>query len=130
MLHPLNRTEKAFLILVLAALIGWSSLAYSVWSLRNLRQQFGTLTTDHKATLASYQALRSTIGELKDVETKLSAIRTEYIRAAQTASETKTRIAVAQQELGALGKRLEQAKDRANQTGSIRQADPSKIPAR
>lgn len=130
MLHLLLRAERPFLIggaLAVAALSGWSCFAYSALS---WREQVSTLRAEREEAFAKYQRLEQTVGELTQVEAKLAATRVEYSRAVQGWAETRSRIGMAQQELASLGKRLDQASDRASQTGSIRQPGPSKESAR
>jgi septation ring formation regulator EzrA len=126
MVEPLSRPERAFLILALIALVGWSGLAYFAWSARSLTQQLDTVAGDHKTMTAKYLALQNTAGELNEVQAQLSAIRMEEIQAAEAGRETKAKTLAAQQELATYTKRLEQARERASHRGSVRQADAAK----
>ena len=126
MFTALNRAERSFLILAVAALVGWISFAYFAWSSRSLSHQINTLAAEHREALAKYKAIQSTAGELSQLETQLSASRMEYSRVAQAERETKAKAIAAQQELATLTKRVEQARDSASQTGSIRPADPTR----
>ncbi|MFL5209050.1 MAG: hypothetical protein ACJ8CC_07865 [Microvirga sp.] len=133
MLHLLRRTERSFLIgcgLGLAAVVGWSSFAYSAWSSRRLAEQVGSLTTERNVVLANHQKLQQATGELKQVEAKLGSARVEYGRSVEAWAETRAKLAAAQQELAALTKRVDQARDRVSQTGSTRPADAPKAAAR
>ena len=113
--------------LAVMALAGWTSFTYSAWS---SHRQVSALQTDRDEAVANHRKLADASGELGQVEAKLAATRVEYSRAVQSWAETRSRIGAAQQELAALGKRLDQAKDRVSQTGSIRARDPGKGAAR
>lgn len=133
MLDLLVRAERSFLIgcgLAVAALVGWTSFAYSAWSSRALTQQVTALTAERDAVAAKHQQLQQAAGELKDVDAKLRSARLEYSQAVEAWAQTKGRLGAAQQELAVLAKRLDQAKDRVAQTGSIRQPDAAKASPR
>ena len=130
MLAPLTRAERSFLLLAFAAFLGWSSCAYFAWSSHSLAEQVTTLSADQKAAITKLEALQSAAGEVGQAEAKLSAARMEYSRVTQASTETKSAITAAQQELATLTKRLEQAKDRAAPTGSIRPVEATKRAAR
>jgi len=128
-----RRTERSFLIgcaLSVAALIGWSSFAYSAWSSRHLANQVSALATERSEALANHQRLQQTAGDLKQVEAKLGAARLEYSRAVEGWAETRAKLVTGRQELALLTKRIDQARDRVSQTGSVRQPEALKGPAR
>jgi hypothetical protein len=116
--------------LAVAALAGWSCFAYSASQSRDLGQRIEVLTADLDAATSKHHALRNTAGELARVEGKLSAARMEHSRAVQAGAEAKATTAEAQQELILVSKRLERARDRTLQTGSIRQTELVKRTAR
>ena len=129
MLGLLLRAERSFLIgsgLVVAALAGWSSFAYSALS---SGQQVTALTAERDAAVVNYQQLQESAGNLKEVEAKLGLARVEYGRVVQGWADTRGRLGTAQQELAALAKRLDLATERVSQTSSIR-TEPSKSPTR
>lgn len=129
MLDLLFRAEKPFLIcsaLAVAALAGWSSFAYSASS---SGRQAKALMAERDAALANYQQLQASAGKLSEVEAKLGSARLEYGRVVQSWADTRGKLGVAQQQLAALTKRLDQARDQVSQTGSTRPAPP-KAPAR
>ncbi|MFL5153019.1 MAG: hypothetical protein ACJ8C3_09140, partial [Microvirga sp.] len=66
----------------------------------------------------------------KQVEAKLGSARVEYGRSVEAWAETRAKLAAAQQELAALTKRVDQARDRVSQTGSTRPPDALKAAAR
>ena len=113
-------------VLAAAAILGWSSFAYSALTSGD---RVSTLTAERDAALASNTRLLATAGELAQLEAKVGSARTEYDKIAQGWAETKAKSAVLQQELATLTKRLDQARDRVSQTGSIRKAEPPVRPA-
>ena len=126
MLHPRSHVERPFLIgcgLGLAALIGWSSFAYSAWSSRGLAGQVSTLSAERDEAVAKLQKLERSAGELSKVEAQLGSARAEFNKAIQMG-------AAAQHELAGLMKRLDLARESVSQTGSIRTPEPPKRPAR
>jgi hypothetical protein len=106
-----------------AAVIGWGSFGYSAWSSRQLTHHLGAITEQRDEALAKFQRLERSAGELSQVEAKLSAARADFDKAARM-------WAAAQHELAALNKRLDQARERVSQTGSIKQPEPAKRSAR
>src|SRR5215203_1237890 len=128
MLHLLRlpRSSLIYCGLGLAAIIGWSSFAYSTWSARQLSRQVRTLTTERNEARAKHDQLQRSAGDLKQLEAKLSSVRAEYSRAVEGWAQTRAKNDRAQQELAALTKRIEQAKDGVSQTGSIRQPQAPK----
>src|SRR5215216_3822077 len=128
MLHLL-RLQRPFLIycgLALAAIIGWSSFAYSAWSARQLSREVRTLTNERNEARAKHDQLQKSAGDVKQLEAKLSSARAEYSRAVEGWAQTRAKNERAQQELAALTKRIEQAKDGVSQTGSVPQTQPPK----
>jgi zinc resistance-associated protein len=87
------------------------------------------VTAERDAAFAQRDRLQESAGELAQVEARLSSARVEYSRVVQGWAEAKARAGVVKQELATLSKRLDQAKDRVSQTGSIRQAEPPQRPA-
>src|SRR5687767_11978153 len=102
-----------------AAVIGWGSFGYSAWSSRQLTHQLGAITEQRDEALARFQRLERSAGELSQVEAKLGAARVEFDKAARM-------WAAAQQELATLNKRLDEARQRVSQTGSIKPTEPPK----
>lgn len=122
----LFRAERSLIVICalgLAAATGWASFAFSAWSSRQLSDQVSALNAERDEAVERFRRLERSAGELSQVEAKLNVARVEFNRAAQM-------WAAAQQELAVLSKRLEQTRERVSQTGSIRQAEPAKRPAR
>src|SRR5215207_1607527 len=86
----LQRLERLFLLccgLALATLIGWASFAYVAWSGRHLSDQVSTLAAERNELIAErndaltkLDQLERSVGNLEQVETKLSAARAEQNR--------------------------------------------------
>ena len=126
----LQRSSLIYCALGLAAIIGWSSFAYSTWSARQLWRHVSILATerdeaiaDRNAVRAKHEQLQRSAGELKQVEAKLNMGNAELTRTVRA-------WAAAEQKLAIVNKRVEEAKEGVSQTGSIRQTAPAKRPAR
>jgi len=126
----LQRFPLIYFALGLAAVIGWSTFAYSTWSARQLARQVSTLTTqrdvviaDRNEVRAKFEQLEGATGDLQQVEAKLNVGNAELTR-------TLRAWAAAEQKIATLNKRLEEAKDGVSQTGSIRKPAPPKVPGR
>jgi zinc resistance-associated protein len=130
MLELVWRTKRSVLIasaLAFAAVLGWGSFACSAFAWQG---RVNSVTAERDAALAERNRLQESAGELAQVEGRLGSARFEYSRVVQGWAEAKAKAGVVQQELANLTKRLDQAKDRVSQTGSIRQAEPPQRPAR
>jgi hypothetical protein len=130
MLESILRTKKSLLIgsaLAMVAALGLGSFALSAL---NGREKVSSLTAERDMAVAKHDRLQEAAGELSQVEARLGSARVEYGRVVQGWAEAKAKAGAVQQELANLTKRLDQAKDRVSQTGSIRQAEPPQRPAR
>ena len=86
----LQRLERLFLLccgFALATLIGWASFAYVAWSGRQLSDQVSTLAAERNELIAErndartkLEQLQRSVGNLVQVEGKLSAARAEENR--------------------------------------------------
>lgn len=113
--------------LVLVSLFGWGSFAsLAVTS----SQRIASLSAERDSAVAERQRLVEKAGQLADLEAKATLARAEYGRAVQALTDVKARMAAAQHELAGVTRRAETLSDRVNQTGSIRQPEPPKRPAR
>ena len=130
----LQRLERLFLLccgLALATLIGWASFAYLAWSGRHLSDQVSTLAAERNELIAErndaltkLDQLERSVGNLEQVETKLSAARAEQNRVVEL-TESKAQIATAKDEIAGLIKRIKQAEnpERVPRTGSTAQVE-------
>ena len=132
MLHllRLQRSSLIYVALSLAAIIGWSSFAYSTWYAFTLSRQVSTLTAerdgitaDRNDVRAKHEQLQQATGELKQVEAKLNVANAELTR-------TLRAWAAAEQKIAIVNKRLEETKDGVSQTASIGKTAPPRRPAR
>ena len=116
----LQRLEQLFLLscgLVLATLIGWASFAYMAWSGRHLSDQVSTLAAERTELIAErddaltkLDQLQRSVGNLEQMEAKLSAARAEQNRLVEL-TESKAQIATAKDEIAGLIKRIKQAEN-------------------
>ena len=111
----LQRLERLFVLccgLTLATLIGWASFAYVAWSGRHLSDQLSTLAAERNELIAErndaltkLDQLERSVGNLEQVETKLSAARAEQNR---TVELTESKAQTAKDEIAGLIKRIKQ----------------------
>lgn len=113
--------------LAAAALLGITGLGYATVSANH---RAGAMATERDTAVAELQQLQASAGQLSQIETKIGSARVEYGRVIQAWSDAKDKLGAAQQSLGQMAKRQEQALDRVNQTGSIKPSEPPKRPAR
>ena len=130
-MHDLLNDPRRILLgggtLAVAALIGWGSTAYvSITS----SQRVSAVTAERDTAVAEHRLLVERSGQLAELEAKAAAARAEYSRAVQGLADVKAKTALAQQELASLARRVDVPSDRVTQTGSIRQPEPPKRPAR
>jgi peptidoglycan hydrolase CwlO-like protein len=130
----LQRLERLFLLccgLALATLMGWGSFAYVAWSGRHLSDQVSTLAAEQDELIAErndartkLDQLQRSVGDLKQVEARLSAVRAEHNRVAEL-TESKAQIATAKNKIAGRIKRIKQAenRDRVPRTGSSPQVE-------
>ena len=128
----LQRLERLFLLccgLALATLIGWASFAYLAWSGRHLSDQVSTLAAERNELIAQrndaltkLDQLERSVGNLEQVETKLSAARAEQNRVAEL---TQSKAQTAKDEIAGLIKRIKQPEnpERVPGTGSTPQVE-------
>lgn len=110
-----------------AAALGWGSFAYVSAS---SSRQVAALTAERDAALVEHQRLQEKAGQMTQLDERLASARVEYSRVVQGWADAKAKISASQLELASLTKRVEQARDRVSQTGSIKPADGTKKPAR
>lgn len=120
----INRPVVVGSALAVAAVLGWGSFAYSTFASQG---RVNSAIVERDAAVAQHDRLKAAAGDLAQVEARLASGRIEYARVVQSWADAKAR---SEQELATLTKRIDQAKDRVGQTGSIRQAEPAARPAR
>ena len=106
--------------------------------LGHLSQEINALLSERNELIAArneaqakHEQLQRSAGDLRQMEAKLGAARAEYNRVLEM-TEAKAQAASAKEEMVSLLKRIGQVKEREqhDQTGSIRQPEPPKRPAR
>ncbi|WP_336485680.1 hypothetical protein [Methylobacterium nigriterrae] len=125
-------TRVAGLPLALAAcaLSGWGAFAGRAASQRDLAQQVSLLQADRDGLTGRLRQTEQANAELlRDWQGKLASARDELNQTAAARDGARTQLASAQRELLTLKKRLDQARDRVAETGSIRAGETSKKPA-
>ncbi len=128
MSHLFRNSERSVVVgsaLVIAAVTGWGASAYS--AIRS-GGELSAAIAERDAGAAKHQRLEAAVADLAQVEAKVSVTRGQYAQAVQGLAELRVRLGAAQQELAALTKRVQQARDQVSQTGSIKQAEPPKRP--
>ena len=130
----LQRLERLFLLccgLALATLIGWASFAYLAWSGRHLSDQLSTLAAERNELIAErndaltkLDQLQRSVGNLEQMEAKLTAARAEQNRVVEL-TKGKAQIATAKDEIAGLIKRIKQAEnpERVPGTGGTPQVE-------
>ena len=113
----LQRLERLLLLccgFALATLMGWGSFAYVAWSGQHLSDQVSILAAERNELIAErndarteLDQLQRSVGDLRQVEAKLSAARAEHNRVAEL-TESKAQIATAKDEIAGLIKRIKQ----------------------
>lgn len=130
MFHLLSDPRRSLFAagaLGVAAVTGWGGFAYeAATSGRRLQAVAG----ERDAAVAERRVLVEKAGDLTEVEARIASARAEHGRAVQALADARARAAVAQQELAAAARRADLPADRVSQTGSIRQPEPPKRPAR
>lgn len=123
MLDVLLRTIKP--LTVLLALAAIAVVGSATWAVTSSGKA-AAVTAERDAAVAELAQLKEAAGQLAQLETRLGSARMEYGKVIQAWTDVRTKMGGAQQELAALTKRLDQAKERVAQTGSIRPADAPK----
>jgi len=125
-------TRAAALPLVLSAcaLSGWGALATQAFANRDLKSQVSLLQAERDGLVGRQKQLEQANSELlREWQGKLATAREELNQALAARDATKNQLAGSQRELVASKKRLDQARDRVSETGSIKPVEPSKKPA-
>src|SRR3954451_14437133 len=114
LLQRLERLVLLCCLLALTTLLGWASFGYSAWSGRHLSDQVSTLAAERNELIAERNDARTkldqlerSVGNLEQVEAKLSAARAEHNRVVEL-TESKAKIATAKDEIAGLIKRIKQ----------------------
>lgn len=121
-------------ILGLGTLSGWGAYGVSSSGKSALRAQLAETEGQRDALAARFKQFQDVEAELRDRQAKIAAARDEIAQMGATREKAKAQLAATQRDLAALTKRLDTARDKVNQTGSITPpapaAEPAKKPAR
>ncbi|CAA2145469.1 MULTISPECIES: hypothetical protein [Methylobacterium] len=122
-----TRTVALNLILAVYAFAGWGAFANKASAYRDLTDQVGLLRADRDGAVNRQKELEQANNDLqREWQGKLASAREELQQAAAARDAAKGQLAGSQRELVASKKRLDQARDRVSETGSIKHAEPSK----
>lgn len=118
------------LVLSACALSGWGAFVGKASTSRHLTSHISLLQADRDGLMARTSQLEQANTELlRDGQGKLAALREELSQAIAARDAAKSQLANAQRELVASKKRLDQARDRVSETGSIKPVEPPRKPA-
>jgi outer membrane protein TolC len=109
------------------ALAGWGAFASKASANLELTNQVSLLKTDRNALVGRQKELeQANIDLVREWQGKLASAREEVSQAFAARDAAKGQLASSQRELVASKKRLDQARDRVSETGSIKAAETSK----
>ncbi|TNC13350.1 hypothetical protein FF100_11075 [Methylobacterium terricola] len=121
-------------ILGLGTLSGWGAYAVSSSGKAALRTQLAETEGQRDTLAARVKQFQDVEAELRDRQAKIAAARDEIVQLGAARDKAKAQLATTQRDLASLTKRLEAAKEKVTQTGSITPAaapaEPAKKPAR
>ena len=122
-----TRAQLLPLVLGVYALAGWGAYANKASASRDLTTQVNLLQTELSASVGRQSVLeQANIDLSREWKGKLALIREELSQATAARDAAKGQLAGSQRELASSKKRLDQARDRVLETGSIKPAEPSK----
>jgi zinc resistance-associated protein len=122
-----TRAQVLPLILGVYALAGWGAYANKASANRDLATQVTLLQAERNELVGRQKALEQANIDLgREWQGKLASAREELGQAFAARDAAKSQLASSQRELTASKKRLDQARDRVTETGSIKPAEPSK----
>jgi chromosome segregation ATPase len=118
-------------ILGLGTLSGWGAYGVSSSGKSALRAQLAETESQRDALAARFKQFQDVEAELRDRQARIAAARDEIAQLGATRDKAKAQLTATQRDLASLTKRLDQAKDKVTQTGSITPAaEVAKKPAR
>ena len=115
------------LILGVFAVAGWGAYANKASANRNLTTQVSLLQTERSGFVSRQRELEQANNDLvREWQRKLASSREELSQAVAARDAAKLQFSSSQRELVASKKRLDQARERVSETGSIKPAESSK----
>ncbi|GJD50608.1 Cell division coordinator CpoB [Methylobacterium crusticola] len=135
MAHLRFRPNPAGLLAVAlggVAAFGWGAFGLAASGRSAAQTRLVEVEGERDALAARQKQFQETDAELKDRQARIAAARDEIAQLGAAREKAKAQAALAQRDLATITKRLDQARDRVNQTGSIAPApaEPAKKPAR
>ena len=125
-----TRAVAVPLVLGACALSGWGAFAGKAFANRDLKSQVSLLQADRDGLVGRQKQLeQANVDLLREWQGKLASAREELSQAVAVRDATKGQLASSQRELITSKKRLDQARDRVSETGSIKPVEPTKKPA-
>lgn len=122
-----KRAQLLPLVLGVFATAGWGAYADKASANRNLTTEVSLLQTERSGLVSRQKVLEQiNIDLVRDWQAKLASAREELGQAVAARDTAKGQIGISQRELVASKKRLDQARERVSETGSIKPAEPSK----
>ena len=120
-------TQLLPFILGVFAFAGWGAYANKASANRNLTTEVSLLQTERSAFVNRQRELeQANIDLVREWQGKLASSREELGQAVAARDAAKGLLGSSQRELVASKKRLDQARERVSETGSIKPAEPSK----
>lgn len=115
------------LVLGVFAIAGWGAYANKASANRDLTTEVSLLQTERSGLVSRQKELeQANIDLAHEWQGKLAAAREELGQAVAARDAAKGQLGSSQRELVASKKRLEQARERVSETGSIKPVEPTK----
>ena len=111
------------------ALFGWGSFALTASNQRSLTTELASVRGERDALQSWQKQFKDAEAELRDVQGRIAAARDEVVQTSAAREKAKAQLAATQRDLAAVTRRLDQARDKVAQTGSLPAQDPAKKPA-
>lgn len=115
------------LVLGIFAIAGWGAYANKASANRNLTTEVSLLQTERSGFVSRQKVLeQANIDLVREWQGKLASAREELGQAVAARDVAKGQLGSSQRELVASKKRLDHARERVSETGSIKPVEPSK----
>ncbi|MCJ2044464.1 hypothetical protein MKK58_07950 [Methylobacterium sp. J-078] len=122
-----TRAQLLPLVLGVFAIAGWGAYANKASANRNLAAEVSLFQTERNGFVSRQKELvLANIDLTREWQAKLASAREELGQAVAARDTVKGQLGISQRELVASKKRLDQARERVTETGSIKPAEPSK----
>ena len=122
-----TRAQLLPLVLGVFTITGWGAYANKASANRNLTTEFSRLQEERSGLVSRQNELeQANIDLVREWQGKLSSAREELRQAVAARDAAKGQLGSSQRELIASKKRLDQARERVSETGSIKPTEPLK----